>query len=50
MVKAPQYPMFFVRLYIAFPWVWRILGKQFLVIAQKPAATAGGGVESESGK
>jgi SAM-dependent methyltransferase len=48
MVKAPQYPMFFVRLYIAFPWVWRILGKQFLVMAQKPAATAGGGVESES--
>jgi SAM-dependent methyltransferase len=50
MVKAPHYPMFYVRLYIAVPWVWRILGKQFLVIAQKPAATAGGGVESESGK
>ncbi|HUG10920.1 MAG TPA: class I SAM-dependent methyltransferase [Opitutaceae bacterium] len=50
MVKAPQYPMLFVRLYIAFPWVWRILGKQFLVIAQKPAAAAGGGVESASGE
>jgi SAM-dependent methyltransferase len=37
MVKAPQYPMLFVHLYIAFPWIWRILGKQFLVIAQKPA-------------
>ncbi|HEY5551319.1 MAG TPA: class I SAM-dependent methyltransferase [Opitutaceae bacterium] len=36
MVKAPQYPMFFVRLYIALPWVWRILGKQFLIIARKP--------------
>lgn len=38
MVKAPQYPMLFVRLYVAMPWVWRILGKQFLVIAQKPLA------------
>jgi SAM-dependent methyltransferase len=38
MVKAPQYPMLFVRLYIALPLVWRILGKQFLVIARKPAA------------
>jgi SAM-dependent methyltransferase len=47
MVKAPQYPMFFVRLYIALPFVWRILGKQFLVIARKPAAAAGGGVESD---
>lgn len=48
MVKAPQYPMFFVRLYIAFPWVWRILGKQFLVIAQKPTS-AGRGARVEAG-
>jgi hypothetical protein len=36
MVKAPEYPLFFVRLYIAFPWIWKILGKQFLLVAHKP--------------
>lgn len=36
MVKAPEYPLFFVRLYIAFPWIWKILGKQFLLVALKP--------------
>ena len=41
MVKAPQYPMLFVRLYIAMPWVWRIKGRQFLVIARKPSGSAG---------
>lgn len=38
MVEAPEYPMFFVRLYIAMPWLWRLRGKQFLVIARKPSA------------
>jgi len=38
MVEAPEYPMFFVRLYIALPWFWRWRGKQFLVIARKPAS------------
>jgi hypothetical protein len=37
MVAAPEYPMFFVRLYIACPWFWRLRGKQFLVVAHKPA-------------
>ncbi len=38
MVKAPEYPMFFVRLYIALPWFWRIRGRQFLLVATKPMA------------
>ena len=29
---------FFVRLYLLFPLVWRVLGKQALVIARKPGA------------
>ncbi len=37
MVEAPEYPMAFVRLYIAMPWLWRLLGKQFLVVARRPA-------------
>lgn len=38
MVAAPEYPMYFVRLYIRFPWLWRLRGKQFLVVARKPPA------------
>lgn len=38
MVEAPEYPMFFVRLYIALPLLWRWRGKQFLIVARKPAA------------
>jgi len=37
MVAAPEYPMAFVRLYIAMPWLWKLRGKQFLVVARKPA-------------
>jgi SAM-dependent methyltransferase len=37
MVKAPEYPLFFVRLYVALPWLWRIWGRQFLIVAHKPA-------------
>lgn len=29
-------PAFMIRLYLALPWAWRIMGKQFLVIASKP--------------
>lgn len=36
MVAAPEYPMFFVRMYIACPWLWRLRGKQFLLVAHKP--------------
>jgi SAM-dependent methyltransferase len=35
MVNAPAYPPTFLRIYLALPFVWRILGKQFLVIARK---------------
>lgn len=42
MVKAPQYPMFFVRLYIAIRLAWRFRGKQFLIVARKPTIAATG--------
>lgn len=35
-VDAPRYPMTLVRLYLRLPIVWRIFGRQFLVIAEKP--------------
>jgi SAM-dependent methyltransferase len=35
MSEGPQYPTFFVSLYLYVPLVWRILGKQFLVIGVK---------------
>jgi SAM-dependent methyltransferase len=38
MVAAPEYPMFFVRAYIALPFLWWLRGKQFLVVARKPSA------------
>ena len=37
MVKAPEYPMIFVRLYVALPWLWKLRGRQFLLVARKPA-------------
>jgi SAM-dependent methyltransferase len=38
MVASPEYPMVFVRLYLAMPWLWKLCGRQFLVIARKPNA------------
>jgi SAM-dependent methyltransferase len=38
MVEAPEYPMFFVRLYLALPVLWWLFGRQFLLVARKPAA------------
>jgi len=35
MVGGPEYPLSFLRLYLALPWLWRIFGRQFLVVAQK---------------
>ena len=32
----PQYP-FLIRLYLGLPLAWRFLGKQFLVVSEKPA-------------
>ena len=36
MVKAREYPLFFLRLYLKMAWAWRFLGKQFLIVAVKP--------------
>ena len=35
MVNAPRYPPFFIRVYLAVPFIWKLLGKQFLVTAKK---------------
>jgi SAM-dependent methyltransferase len=35
--KLPASPAL-VRLYLALPWAWRVLGKQFLIVAEKPAS------------
>lgn len=36
LVNAPEYPIFFLRLYLASPWLWPMKGRQFLVVAAKP--------------
>lgn len=36
MSEGPQYPTFFVAMYLRIPLVWRVFGKQFLVVAKKP--------------
>lgn len=35
MVNQPQYPVGLLRIYLSFPILWRIFGKQFLVVASK---------------
>jgi SAM-dependent methyltransferase len=35
MVGGIRYPLIFVRIYLMFPLLWKIFGKQFLVIASK---------------
>jgi len=35
MASGPQYPTFFIALYLRLPLAWRIFGKQFLVIGKK---------------
>lgn len=35
MVNGPQYPVFFLAVYLRIPFIWRIFGKQFLVLAKK---------------
>jgi SAM-dependent methyltransferase len=32
MVHSPEYPPIFVRMYLALPIAWRLLGRQFLVV------------------
>lgn len=38
LVGGRRYPLFFVRAYLALPVAWPFLGRQFLVIAERPAA------------
>ncbi|HQY06659.1 MAG TPA: class I SAM-dependent methyltransferase [Lacunisphaera sp.] len=38
LVDAPEYPLAFVRLYLALPLLWRVFGRQFLVVGHKPQA------------
>ncbi|MHB2025218.1 MAG: class I SAM-dependent methyltransferase [Elusimicrobiota bacterium] len=35
MAQGPRYPDFLLRLYLAMPLLWKIYGKQFLVIAKR---------------
>jgi len=35
MVRVKESPLFLVSLYLRFPLLWKIFGKQFLIIAQK---------------
>jgi len=35
MANGRQYPTAFLRLYLKLPWVWRLFGKQFLVVAAR---------------
>jgi len=37
LVNAPKYPLFLLRLYLALPWLWWVKGRQFLIVAAKPA-------------
>jgi SAM-dependent methyltransferase len=36
LVNAPEYPLWCLRLYLKLPLLWRIVGRQFLVMARKP--------------
>lgn len=38
-VQGPEYPLWWVRLYLRLRPAWLIWGKQFLVVASKPAGT-----------
>lgn len=38
LVNGPEYPLFFVRVYLALPWLWWLKGRQFLVVAAKKSA------------
>ena len=40
MVDSPQYPLFFLRLYLSLPLVWRLFGQQFLLVARKTGTSA----------
>ena len=35
MVRVKKHPLFMVSLYLRFPFLWKLFGKQFLIVAQK---------------
>jgi SAM-dependent methyltransferase len=39
MVGSREYPLIFLRIYLKLRLAWKLLGKQFLVVARKPAST-----------
>jgi SAM-dependent methyltransferase len=40
MSRGPEYPAWSLKIYLAWPGIWPFFGKQFLVVARKPEATA----------
>lgn len=40
LVNAPEYPILLLKLYLALPWLWWIKGRQFLIVAARPALTS----------
>lgn len=38
MVKSREYPDWLLACYLKMPWAWRFLGRQFFIVARKPAA------------
>jgi SAM-dependent methyltransferase len=41
MVGAPQYPLFLLRTYLALPFLWPLIGKQFLIVSVAGKDAAG---------
>jgi SAM-dependent methyltransferase len=41
LVDSPRYPLILLRIYLRLPLAWRILGRQFLIIARKPELGSG---------
>lgn len=39
MVNARQYPTSILRVYLALPFLWKLAGKQFLIVAERPSLT-----------
>jgi SAM-dependent methyltransferase len=42
MASGPRYPLLLLKIYFWFPLLWRIAGKQFLVVAQTPRSNPQG--------
>ena len=37
MVRVKERPLFMVSLYLRFPFLWKLFGKQFLIVSRKGA-------------